>query len=230
MKSKIDDSLEFSPSEGVVSLVRHKEHIIVLVEFCSNTGCHEMKKVAFQPFDSDDTLFNQCSVACGGVFRKSEAKGYICNQSFKPALGRTLDDYNKRMIFERMRLENESFSWLCGKATIENMLSFIEEEQLNPPMFKAGAELGDQESYNCCTWALERVNMIEEIDATSFVRSGRIGYYMRMPKFSAEAPRLSLPNRVFLYVASCINERPNETIESRAKTVGVHTPMLKARA
>jgi hypothetical protein len=182
LKSKIDPGIDFDKDHVVISLVRHDDHAIIILESVGVSNNHEMFKIDFVRKGEDSDCCRWYGADPGQVLFDTTYEGdvrkFSVNLETKTIAESTRDD-----IFKKLKLEDKSQSWVFLRSLVNDMIDSIENERRNPPRFNIkGKFKGKGVAHNCCSWAVEKLSMVPLIlaPAENYLRKGHIATYLRI--------------------------------------------------
>lgn len=151
MQSKINENAEVTKDQWVISLVRIRNHAIIVVESIGFDGPDENFRMQWFDFVSKrkPTHHNHCVTNCtvlfGGVKNKIiEGEVRICHKHQSP-------------------WSTDTDSWLCEPTKARLMIEDIEKDRQTPPKFQYK---GGPDGVNCTTWTWKKLE-IAGIDASN---------------------------------------------------------------
>jgi hypothetical protein len=191
MKSKIANDVEFDRDGCVVSLVKHNDHGIILLESQKVDGKYELKKIDFVPAGKYYCFLYGADF--GQLFMNTTYPGAV-NDFVVTHKTKSIENCNRDDIFNQLKLKKESISWVLSRDKIRNMMNIIQNERISPPVFNIKGKRNHKEAgHNCCTWAIERLSMIENINVSDYLKSGTIAYHLSLPSIGTVSYTISRP-------------------------------------
>ena len=183
VRSKISPCIDFSYDQCVLALVRHNRHAIILRENHSASYEYELKKIDFVPADKTYCFLYGADI--GQLFFSATCNGIVQIQDFQHKT-KSLLECTREDIFNQLHLVDEAVVWLYSINDVSPMMGRIQREHSDKnqaPAFNIKGKRGDSGSgHNCCTWAVERLEMIVGNNAHNYISSGSIAYTLNLPK------------------------------------------------
>jgi hypothetical protein len=178
MKSRINSNLDFGPEQRVVSLVRHNQHAIILLETYDASNQYEVKKIDFNRNGRSCCIIYGADI--GQLFWGKTYNGIVNNVKFSHP-NKPVRDCTGQDIFMKLKLADKGYSWLCNWDEAEKLNN---ENGTQLPFNIKGKRGSRGVAHNCCTWAVERLEMMPSIRSS----------YPLPSEFLSIAHTLVLPN------------------------------------
>lgn len=205
--SLIDPTKTVTSVDYVISLVVHGQHAIILLEEMNDNGEFFIYKIHFLPDNGDGGYCANYYYACYGADlrqlmfnKKIDGKVEETRRPFDASDYSTASDTayttRRRQLFHSLKLnEFVGLSWCVQRVDLQEFFRVIKHEKCssaNAPRFNIKGSICSRSYYhNCCTWALDRLALIDRLDMSAvkqqFLKNTLGVYRLELPLLPAPA-------------------------------------------
>ncbi len=176
MRSKLDPSLILSFDTYVLSIVKHGEHAMFLLEEILGDA-YSIRKIHFTPKDHSHYCFLY-GASLEQLIGNQTLPGEVTDASL--VMGKSHDECTRNEIFTKLKLnQDEGKSWSVSRNKLFAMMNIIGHEKYNhknAPAFNIKGKINTEgPGHNCCTWVVEKAKLAG-IDVSPYLVVGIVAY------------------------------------------------------
>ena len=187
MRSKIDPSLKLDDGRSVISVLKHAEHAIFLLEQIIEKE-HRIQKIHFIPNELSDTRNYQIYGAdLVQILGNKTVPGLVDSRPVKMSKEITL--CSREEIFDHLKLTKyKGISFSIATNELKPMINIVNEEKSNriKQYFNIKGKLRNVGvAHNCCTWVVEKAGLVG-LELNQYLKTGSIAYWLELPNLPEE--------------------------------------------
>jgi len=180
MQSKMNAEFILHDDQCVLSIVKHNEHAMFLLEEYVDDE-YSIRKIHFVPAGGGYCILYGASLS--QLVGNKTVAGAVDNPTL--GMGKPHIECSREEIFSKLKLEKDKgVSWEVSRTAMLAMIQQVQYEKIGPvhapPFNIKGKRRAEEAGHNCCTWVIEKA-ALAGLDAEPYLRVGTIAYWLELP-------------------------------------------------